>query len=390
MAIKRFDFGGSPNERSSAQPIPIKKPAASDAMGANGVQSGSASWRQLALSGLSLHQQILAASRRLPPLLDLDSEGACRGSAEGGNEELRIAEAMDCMREFVPRAAQLGSDKATNISGGSPPQSTLEPGVTPPCTPALLPCSPTPRWQIMGPASPGGNKLRRLQSMADVAHVREHSCCPDFGSSPREEFQVPTRSSSLDSAHKTAGDSSPSDGFLKRVRLYEEIRCSACDALFDCPESLQLHQPTCIHRDVTCELCGQARPLRQLAAHVQRECPHAQVACPKDGCAWKGHREFLKTHLNEVCAFAVVPCPFAGSGCPARVTRGKLGDHLTDDITNHLLLVAHENAQLRVRLHQMGAAQTLIQTRVDNLETVVLVDHEEDDTDDAASEGSSA
>ena len=30
----------------------------------------------------------------------------------------------------------------------------------------------------------------------------------------------------------------------------------------------------------------------------------------------------------------------------------------------------------------MGAAQTLLQTRVDNLETVVLVDHEEDEADD--------
>jgi len=49
--------------------------------------------------------------------------------------------------------------------------------------------------------------------------------------------------------------------------------------------------------------------------------------------------------------------------------------------------------QLRASLRKMGAAQTLLQTRVDNLETVVLVDHEEDDDDAAhaaASEGSSA
>lgn len=54
--------------------------------------------------------------------------------------------------------------------------------------------------------------------------------------------------------------------------------------------------------------------------------------------------------------------------------------------------VAHENSQLRARMRQMGAAQTLLQSRVDNLETVVLVDEEEDDAAAAAaaSEGSSS
>ncbi|GAQ87572.1 traf Zinc finger domain containing protein [Klebsormidium nitens] len=143
--------------------------------------------------------------------------------------------------------------------------------------------------------------------------------------------------------------------------------------------------------EVCCELCGRTHPARQLAAHILRQCANVDVACPKPNCGWKGRRMFLKTHLSEVCAFVVVPCSFAASGCPARVPRGKLKSHLIEDIGNHLLLVAHENSQLRARLHRMGSAQTLLQTRVDNLETVVLVDHEEDDAADAAaSEGSSA
>lgn len=120
MAIKRLNFRGCPNARTSAQPIPIKKPAASAAQRADGVQMGSASWRQLASSGLSLHQEVLAASRRLAPLLDLDAERECGGSAGGaGNEKCMMAEVLDCPREFVPVVEQLESDKVTfkSLSG---------------------------------------------------------------------------------------------------------------------------------------------------------------------------------------------------------------------------------------------------------------------------------
>lgn len=78
--------------------------------------------------------------------------------------------------------------------------------------------------QIMSPRSLGGNKLRRLPDMTDIAHQREHPCCPFSESSPREDLQVPTRSSSLESAHKIAAGSSPSDGSLKRLRLDDEVR----------------------------------------------------------------------------------------------------------------------------------------------------------------------
>lgn len=54
--------------------------------------------------------------------------------------------------------------------------------------------------------------------------------------------------------------------------------------------------------------------------------------------------------------------------------------------------VAHENRLLRNKIQKMGEFQTLLQTRVENLETVALLSDQadEDDQDDAVSECSSA
>jgi hypothetical protein len=61
----------------------------------------------------------------------------------------------------------------------------------------------------------------------------------------------------------------------------------------------------------------------------------------------------LDNHLADVCAKAVVDCPYKEQGCLVQVVRQDTDKHLQDNMSSHMLLLAKQNTQLKDELNKV-------------------------------------
>ena len=54
----------------------------------------------------------------------------------------------------------------------------------------------------------------------------------------------------------------------------------------------------------------------------------------------------LQAHLSRDCELAEVECEFSHAGCEVRVTRKLLPGHMTDNVVQHMSLLAQHTSQL--------------------------------------------
>lgn len=95
-------------------------------------------------------------------------------------------------------------------------------------------------------------------------------------------------------------------------------------------KSLTVHlQEQCLFRIVSCEFCSQKLSATDLERHHKDACPEFPLDCPQ-GCSQKPRRSKLKQHLDDECENTQVSCPHSAFGCTFSGTRIQLRDqHLT-------------------------------------------------------------
>ncbi|MGH0133129.1 UNVERIFIED_CONTAM: hypothetical protein FKN15_021933 [Acipenser sinensis] len=93
----------------------------------------------------------------------------------------------------------------------------------------------------------------------------------------------------------------------------------------------------CPRRVTSCQNCASCIVFEELQYHNQ-ECPLANVVC--DYCSTELIREQLQYHCEMDCPQAPVACTFSSFGCPEKMQRNKLAQHMQDYTQMHLRLMA--------------------------------------------------
>ena len=167
------------------------------------------------------------------------------------------------------------------------------------------------------------------------------------------------------------------DRFFKRKVKQLKVRCSYKSAgcewvgeLGQLDNHLKLGsvEGQCHFVDVQCPLeCGQSLKRRNLNKHQANECPkrpftcqyceyestHEKVVsdhwpkcqrypkvCPNECSTDEIEHRFLQHHLQEECPLEKIPCEFSFAGCPVKVERKSMKEHLDKSKDEHLKMTA--------------------------------------------------
>ncbi|MGH0147068.1 UNVERIFIED_CONTAM: hypothetical protein FKN15_030916 [Acipenser sinensis] len=140
----------------------------------------------------------------------------------------------------------------------------------------------------------------------------------------------------------------PNEGCMHKMELrHLETHVSQCVfATVECPlchtavwrsQQEEHMKQECPRRVTSCQNCASCIVFEELKYHDQ-ECPLANVVC--DYCSTELIREQLQYHCEMDCPQAPVACTFSSFGCPEKMQRNKLAQHMQDYTQMHLRLMA--------------------------------------------------
>ena len=99
----------------------------------------------------------------------------------------------------------------------------------------------------------------------------------------------------------------------------------------------------CLKRPFTCPTCKEYESdYEDVTSTHMPECKCRPVECPNK-CGLVVEAQNLQAHLSSDCELAEVECEFNQAGCATRIIRKLLPGHMTDNMIQHMSLLAREN-----------------------------------------------
>mmetsp|Transcript_42851 Transcript_42851/g.93083 ORF Transcript_42851/g.93083 Transcript_42851/m.93083 type:complete len:246 (-) Transcript_42851:21-758(-) len=106
------------------------------------------------------------------------------------------------------------------------------------------------------------------------------------------------------------------------------------------PEELEEHRASCRMREAWCGSvgCSAHCSAHRLSEH-QASCGFVQLPCQQE-CGAMIRRMDMEQHTEGPCLMKRVHCPFRCIGCSAEMAQGEVPTHLSDAVSDHVLLAA--------------------------------------------------
>ena len=139
----------------------------------------------------------------------------------------------------------------------------------------------------------------------------------------------------------------------------------------------------CPQREYTCEYCKKYRAtFENVACRHWELCEQFLLPCPNN-CEMSGNdakkfieRRKLEHHVNEECPLTLVACALRYAGCTVKLCRKDVTEHMREESSTHLSLLAAENLTLVKKLHDKDECMTqLVQL---NSELRVCMDQQQE------------
>ena len=126
------------------------------------------------------------------------------------------------------------------------------------------------------------------------------------------------------------------------------ICCNYCQhAMYR--RQLQEHRnKLCLKRPFTCPICEEYKSdYEDVTSTHMPECKCRPVECPNK-CGLVVEAQNLQAHLSSDCELAEVECEFNYACCEVRIIRKLLPGHMTDNMVQHMSLLAQQTSQLAI------------------------------------------
>ena len=143
-------------------------------------------------------------------------------------------------------------------------------------------------------------------------------------------------------------NSNSSQGNLLAGCAFLCIRCDYCQHAM-CRRKLRIHRnKECLKRPFTCPTCKEYESdYEDVTSTHMPECKCRPVECPNK-CGLVVEAQNLQDHLSSDCELAEVECEFSHAGCEVRIIRKLLLSHMTDNMMQHMSLLAQYTSQLAI------------------------------------------
>ncbi len=123
----------------------------------------------------------------------------------------------------------------------------------------------------------------------------------------------------------------------------------------------------CSLRKHTCQYCGREDTYQNISTVHNATCPDLPLECPNKCGATRIKRRNAATHRNK-CPLESVQCPFQKAGCGAKLLRRNLGEHVTTETQQHLLLTFKKTCSLEEECSQLKKKNMQLERRCQALE----------------------
>ena len=131
---------------------------------------------------------------------------------------------------------------------------------------------------------------------------------------------------------------------------FVEIKCLHCSNLFQ-RSQIQAHQSTqCPSRPTVCMYCDKyCSNNEDVTMNHWSLCAYYPEHCPNK-CGKISQRQNLAVHVSSVCPLAEVDCDFKEVGCHMTLLRKEMAAHLSENVMNHLSLMASSQSKLKTTI----------------------------------------
>jgi hypothetical protein len=99
---------------------------------------------------------------------------------------------------------------------------------------------------------------------------------------------------------------------------------------------LDEHEKSCPYRPETCSHCNADIQYNNMEEHI-KVCGMVPVQCQR--CSETIPRSELERHMKDICLEEEIFCNFHDHGCPKKMLRKDLKEHLQDDLLGHMTLM---------------------------------------------------
>ena len=128
---------------------------------------------------------------------------------------------------------------------------------------------------------------------------------------------------------------------------FSEVECSNCMQPFQRRYVKEHQSDSCPMRPYTCQHCNKyAATFEDVTQNHQLLCPLFPLSCPNN-CELVLQRQKLEHHVSRDCPLTLVQCDFHTVGCEMRVARKDLQSHISESLTEHMLLQQMRILQLQ-------------------------------------------
>ena len=132
--------------------------------------------------------------------------------------------------------------------------------------------------------------------------------------------------------------------------------------------NLEEHKSSeCVKRPSTCEYCEYEATYELVANEHWLQCQKYPEKCPNECSEDDIERQFLQYHLDEECPLQEVECKFSYAGCPVKMKRRKIQEHMDESKDEHLENVGNYGKKMDLQFQ----AQNL-QLKAQNLQLQAL------------------
>ena len=122
-----------------------------------------------------------------------------------------------------------------------------------------------------------------------------------------------------------------------RLRRFVSVECPLkCDKHIQ-RRNLEEHKSSeCVKRPFTCEYCEYEATYELVTNEHWLQCQKYPEKCPNKCSEDDIERQFLQHHLDEECPLQEVECKFSYAGCPVKMKRRKIQEHMDESKDEHL------------------------------------------------------
>ena len=147
------------------------------------------------------------------------------------------------------------------------------------------------------------------------------------------------------------------------------ICCNYCQHAMYRRQLREHRNKECLKRPFTCPTCKEYESDYEdvMSTHMP-ECKCRPVECPNK-CGLVVEAQNLKAHFSSDCELAEVECEFNHAGCEVRIIRKLLPGHMTDNVVQHMSLLAIENRKYKEKVISLEKEKKELTARVDDLES---------------------